>query len=446
MNRWLQILTFMLGGVLLFGCEDKPSSHPPAPAPVLATPSAVLFKDPIGPELTELPTEALALWRSADGRPTPLVLLSKHPFLSPVPAELRERAIALAQGGDRQTLKKHGSINRLDPVILTQQALSAAIEAGLIERIVWFFPFQEPLDQLDLESFRNQITAANFLTPEEAARLTLENGVFTGTVRKIPLNIVHPKAIRSNDSAVLSFASPPVVHFDLSYLRGLYVDSVKTAPYDMLRETIAMLDVFNLRPRAAVFTPRTEEGEISLDARFLIHDVMQVVENPAMMDAPMPEVWKQRAEALQLKTMLQREDAAKLIVKAAQDHPRDPGVLYDLMNLRMKNDQLDEARKILDTIVALEPGYVYSYLEMATFFVNNQRFERVEPLLLKAAGYYPDNPFIRINLAQLYLQRNQPEKARPLIDQLRALDWSPHYHAPAQPGLDALAEQLIHPQ
>lgn len=444
----MRILTLFFIPLLLLACQkqDQPQQvqTPVAPSAVKqsAEQSAILFKDPITPQLTELPAEALALWRAEDGRATPLVLLSEQPFLAPLPAALRERAVTLARSGDRPTLKKYGGINRLDPVILTRQALSAAIEAGLIERIVWFFPFQEPIDLLDLESFRLQITAADFLTEEEAVRLTLENGIFTGTVRQVPLKIIHPKASRTALQEALRLVSPPVVHFDLSYLRGLYVDSVKTAPYDLLRETIAMLDALALQPRVVVFTPRTEEGDISLDARFLLRDLMQVVGNPAMMDAAMPDAWKARAEVLQLNTMLQREEAGNLVVKSAQAYPQDPSFLYDLMNLRMKNDRFDDAEKILDEIVALEPGYAYGYLEMATFFVNNRRFERVEPLLRKAAAHYPDNPFIAVNLAQLYLQQNQPEKARPLIDRLLPLPWSPTYHAPAKPGLEALAEQL----
>lgn len=400
------------------------------PSPTSAR-EAALLRQSAEPAVFELPTEALPLWREQKKERPALVLFSFDPFLKPIPGELKERALALARSGSRQEIDMRGSLNRPDPVILPTQVLSAALEAGYFSRIYWVFPSKVNPSQLNLPTFRKQMTESGYLTKKEAEALTLENGVYRGTVRGIPFSTAHWQRLDA-------VKGPMVVHIDLSFFKGLYDNEVKTPLYDLLHETAVSLRETGWQPLAVSLSYSVRDGAISIDTRFLLRHLADIFRRPAILDEEMPETWKRRAEALYAADMYSDNKKIELYSANAAKAPKDPAVVYDLFQGHFLAKKIDPALEALDRAVALDPGYAAAWLDLAQMAVKDGKPEIALKLLGKAASVYPADPFIQMQRADLLLQADRKQEALPIIERLKTLSWSKTYHSEIPPLIERM--------
>lgn len=439
----MRILCLLFIPLLLLACQKQEEPLPVQPSPVAsapspsAEPSAVAAKIPAPwpTQQVELAPAALPLWRStADEGPT-LVLFGFDPLLKPLPEDLRERAVELVRNGDAEALHKHGSYFRVEPVILPNQTLSAAIDGGLFSKICWVFPSKAEPGKLDLELFRKQMLDGGFFTPAEAAQLKLDGGIFSGTLRGLPFQAAHYGLLPA-------LVGPLVVHVDLSFFQGLYESEVKTPLYDLIHQTANALLQSGWQPRVTTLSYSTLEGEIALETRFVMSNLAAVLNDPALLRNDLPQAWKLRAEALYAADMFSESKKLEIYRQAADLAPSDASAQYDLFQHHFLGQRLDQALEVLDRTVALDPGYAAAYLALADLARKEQQLPIALDLLTKAKPFFPHNPFVDLQRAELLLMRGDRNEGLALLEALRVAPWSRHYHADLPKEIAALHDQV----
>lgn len=416
---------------LLFGCDDKKTSPSVAPAaatgaasaqqPTSVPATAAVFDSPIEPELFEQPTDSLVLWRQFGASKPTLVLLSFDPFLQPLSPELRGEAVTLAITGSAAELSARARIFRANPALLPTQTVSAALDAGLFSRLCWVFPSTVKPEDLTLELFRQQMTEAKFFSEAEASSLKLSDGIFSGTLRGIPFQAIHPWALPKLEG-------PLLLHIDLSYFRGLYKDTVTTPIYQLLHQTATALRESGWQPEAVTLSFSTEEGAVSLDTRFLLRDLATLLRQPELLDGEPPQHWNQRAEAFYGVDVFTAEKMLELVEKMVAVAPEDPSVQYDHYTTLLAAKKLEPAVAALDRAVAGDPGYAYAYAELAQIAIKDRNAEAALELLKKASAGYPDNPFIPLQMADVSIGSGNPQEALKILKSLKQRTWSKSYH------------------
>lgn len=437
----MRILCFVIIPFLLLACQkqEEQTQIPTPPAQTQRTEMAVGEAGVFQPLRVELAAAALPFWREFQNLKPALVLMSFDPFLKPIPADQTQRAVELVQQGSADDFARHGSYFRADPVILPNQTLSAAIDAGLFSKIYWVFPAKITPEQLDLAKFCEQMIEAGFFTAEEAAALTLKEGSIFGTLRGLPIEAIHYLAFPDVDE-------PMVLHIDLSYFQGLYDNEITTPLYDLIHQTGTTLNRSGWKPLVTTLSYSTMEGEIALETRFVISNLADILANPSMLDAEsMPATWDLRAKGLHAADMFTESKKRELYREAAELAPTDPTTLYDLFQAQFVAKELDQALTTLDRAVALDPGYAATYLALADMALKDSNAPITLKLLTKAKPYFPYNPFIDLQRADLLLQKGESKAAIELLEALKKEHWSSIYRSEMPGVIDNMLQAALHP-
>lgn len=397
-----------------------------------ATPRA-LFKEPVEPHVFELASAALTTWRDhAAAKPT-LVLFSTHPFLGPLRSENKASIRKSVLTTPAVELIRASRLQTANPVFISPQAVSVAIEAGLIGELVFVQPTTQKASAASLSAFQQNAFASGFLTEKEALGLRLTNGVIHGTVRGIPFRCVHPDSLPA-------ISQPVIVHIDLSYFMDIFVNDVKTPVYNLLYQTARNIRDAGWPAVAITLSYSNQEAEFSLDTRFLISNLATILVNPTLLDGGTPPSWQLRSDARLARAMFNATIADDLTTRAVEVSPDDADALYALSQLKLAQRQIDEAFTLLDHAVKLDPGYALAYLQLAETAVDLGQWDKAEALFGKARQHLSDNPFIDISLAELLIRRTRGKEARALLAPLQQQHWSTLFHAKVP---DLLREMLV---
>jgi len=420
--------------LFLFACEQPEQNLQPQQIEKPTTSNSGLFHQPIEPIMLELPSEALAHWRIETAEKPALVLFSFDPLLkSPDPA-LQQQARELAQHGSAEQLRRHGSFNSAEPVILPIQTVSAALDAGLFSKLYWVFPSKVDAANLELEFFREQMLEKELMTAKEAAALTLEDGIYRGTLRGFPFAAIHHQKLSE-------IPEPLVLHIEMGFFRGLYDNEIKSPLYTLLRDTALNIWQQGWQPLATTLSYSTAEGAISLDVRFVLSNFAELLRNPSLLDAEMPTEWQIRSEALYAGDMYSEAKKIELAKQIVQQAPESAAAHFDHFRALFLSKQLQPSLDALAEAVKRDPGYAASYLELAQMALQDGNIEMGMALLSRAEEQFPENPFIRLQKAYLLTTTGQIDEAEQLLAKLPQ-QWSPVYHQDI-PGKIAEIRQLI---
>lgn len=433
----LTILSLVFA-TLFFGCEQKAETtnvvSPTRQTIALELPSTKkIFEEPGKSHLFELPSEALQVWRHVKSVKPPLVLFSIHPFLDPVVNQLQSGITDLIGTGQADDFYKRGSYFRADPLLLTTQTVSAAIDNELFSEIIWVLPTRSSVGELSLETFQKQVTDAGFLTGPEAEQLVLSDGVFRGKIRSLPFRAVHPDRIPA-------IPVPVVIHFDTGFFKGLFKNEVATPLYDLVHLTVMRIMQSDLNVLAATFSYSTEEEAFSPDVRFLITDLAQMVENSKLIQK-MPESWKLHAEAMYVGNMYMTSKARETIEAAFVADPDNPGVIFALARVRFQQGRPEEALTLIDKAVEFDPGYAIAYRLLAEKALANNQPGKALDFQRELINYYPENPFMKLSEVDTLIKLGRPEEAVRVLQELEKLPWSPVFHPTAKQDLNKMAER-----
>jgi len=420
----------------LIGCEGKKGDTALYTGPT-ETPSStalkVPFKDPIEPVLYELTTGSLATWRDYIRYKPTLLLFSTHPLLDPLPEGRRTLITELLRNGSSDEVVRRACALTSDPAILPPEAVSAAVDNGIFSELVIILPNLKKPEEVNLDELRSRATRAGFISEEEAMGLSLTDGIVTGTVRGLPLRFVHPDRLPQ-------IPGPVILHIDLGYFKDMYINEIKTPAYEMLYQFATNVKDADLKTLATTMSFSNLEVGFSLESRFLIRDLAAILRKPKLLDGGTSPSWTLRSQALYARSMFSESRARELTAKAAQSNPEDAAAHYALSLDLLKQNHEYEAFAALDKSVAIDRGYGLEYLELAARGKEIGRTEKSIELLQKAANTFPDNPFIRRELAHQLIQIGRVKEARPLIDELLQLTWSEAFYPDIPPLLEQMEE------
>lgn len=415
--------------ILLPGCKDKPETatgtggavkaEQPRPTPL---PTVHLLQQPLEPTVVELPTDALPTWRETSGNKSVLVLLSQDPLLAPLPAQLHDDTLQLVNTGSRKDFAARATPFTASPLLLPSMAVSAAIEAGYFSRVVWVLPAKVAVGEMSLETFRQQLRGLGAIDEAEAASFVQDTpGVFSGKVRGLPFQAVHPDALPT-------IAEPVVLHLDLSFFQPLYSGEIKTPLYPLLLQTLDRLRQKNWQAAAATLSFSNLSGQIPLASRFVGLELPLFFRDPTLFDKPLPTNLDLRARALYLENFFKKEEVRELYLKMEQAAPDDPSVKYALYGMARQFKEGDKALDYLRQAVKLDPVYAMEYLFLAELAKEQQLPEQVLRMVILARDAFPDNPFLQLHVAEQMLALGQRDHAVKLLQELEKLPWSPIYY------------------
>ncbi|OGR36091.1 MAG: hypothetical protein A2091_10755 [Desulfuromonadales bacterium GWD2_61_12] len=322
-----------------------------------------------------------------------------------------------------------------NPAFLPPQTLSLAIAAGLFSEIVYVMPTTQKISEFSLVDFQKRSVTYGFFTESEAAALTLQNGVIGGTLRGIPFRCVHPDALPK-------ISAPTILHVDLGYFNDMFVNEVKTPSYGLLHNLMTSVRNQEYPVLAATLSYSNQEAGFSLDSRFMISNIAEVLRNPALLSGNTPPSWTLRADALYASTMFSKSKAEELTERAAKESPDDPAALHALALLLFRRNQPDQAFVVLDRAVALDKGYALEYSELAERGKELGQWAKSIELLQKATECFPENDFVKIRLVDALIQRGRVKEARPILSELLKRPWSDTYHKGVPELLNGMSEAV----
>lgn len=417
--------------------EEPPTKEvavQPAPAPAPAM-TVNLMQEPIEVKLVETPIQALDAWRQHAALKPTLLLFARDPFLQPIPEKLLASSLKLIQQGNSADFAAQTAVNSPAPTLLPKMALTAALQAGLFSKVVWVYPTSTPLEQLDPKLFRQQLIDSGATTVDEAHSFTLFEGVFSGKVRGVPFDAVHPSAI----TRLASVTGQTITHIDLGFFGPLYKDELKTPLYPLLYSFFKDLRGLNLKTSAATLSYSNLSGDRPLAIRFLGPDIATLINSPEMLSEPFPERWKQRSDTLYLPNFLQNDEVLNRYLALETANPEDSSVKYGLYQINRELKDGTKALGYLKEAVALDPVYALEYLQLVSVAKEQGRPLQALKMLLLAEQAMPDNPFIGLRLAALLIEIDHNEQAIKILEKLQKLKWSKVYF----PGMEAQLETML---
>ncbi|PLX80249.1 MAG: hypothetical protein C0616_08690 [Desulfuromonas sp.] len=381
-----------------------------------------LFVNAIDPIVVELPGDAVPYWQAvADESPLPLIVLSLHPLLQPIPESAEKRALNLARNGTPEDFQKLGRFSNSDPVLLPIQSVRVTVDSGMFKRLGWVFPTRSPIEDIDPNTFRQQMKTLGFLSVENAAALKYTSGIFNGKISGYDFSVYHPGAIGHQPD-------PVIVHFDLSYFKGIYKNPVSTPIYGLLHQTASAIRAAGWNVKLVTLSFSTENQAVSLEVRFLMAALAEMVRNPDLLETGLPPAWEKRAQAMYAGAMYMESDAKKLIRAAAESYPDDAAALYDMAMLSLQQGDNQGGIDFLDEAVRLDSGYASAYPMLASRSAETGNFQQALEFGQKAKSFFPDNAFIDIGMVESLVALERFPEAREKLIMLEKLDWSTEYH------------------
>lgn len=425
------LLALLTLALILCGCDKKapePTAAVLAPKELLKVP----FRDPVIPQLFELPSGALSVWRKFGKYQPALMILTSHLLLDPIADSHRAGIDELLRSGTDAEIIRRGQLTVADPAFYSSEVVSIGIEKQLFSEIILVIPTTVDKDKVSLTDFQAQLINSNFLTKKESQSLTLQDGVISGTIRGIPLRIAHPDALPQIDK-------PIILHVDLGYFKNMYIDEVKTPLYALLFQMASKIRDKGYQALAVTMSfSHREIFDYSLETRFMLRDLAELLRNPQTLAGSIPRSWTLRSAALYARIMFLENKAKELTAQAAMADPSDPAAVYMQALELLQQKRLQEGFTALDRAVALDPGYGLAYEQLATHGLEIGQQGRSIELLNKAVKIFPENPFLRLDLADLLIQGGQGAKALPLLENLSRLPWSKTFYSNIPAQLEAM--------
>ena len=431
-NLFLISVCFLL---LLSGFKQAPEPSKVAPGQEIPSSMRVPSLGVIKENLVEQPAQVLSIWRQFQEKRPTLVLLSQNPFLQPVPDSLSKAVTTLIQEGSAEALAEKTSSANPAPLLLPSMAVSSALQSSLFAKVVWVFPTISPIDQLDIDTFRQQLLDYGAINPQEAQNLNKFDVGFSGTIGGVPFQAVSIDTLPDLDG-------PIVLHIDLGYFKPIYKGEIKTPLFPLLYETCRSLQGNGWATVSKTISYSTEDGSLPLAVRFIGPTLGVLLENPGMLDKPLPANWQRQASALYLPNFYLTKEERNQYLAMEADLPESPAVKYALYQVNRKLNQGDKALDYLSRAVALDPGYAIEYLTLANDAKEKNLLDQSVRMLNLAAQSRPDDPFITLQLAIHLNLHGQNDVAGQLVEELQQLPWSSVYY-PTMPGTLASLSEAI---
>ncbi|MCM2265739.1 MAG: hypothetical protein NDI73_11175 [Desulfuromonadales bacterium] len=415
-----------------------------APAPS-AAPTIEPAAPPAGPAVFmergitlirgETLADALPVWRRFAAQKPALLLLSNDPALLPPPNELLPRTATLMASGTDEALRAAGNPQQPAPLFLPVMSVDLALRQGWLRELIWAFPLPDPAQEVKLDKLREQMSNNRLIDAEEAASLQLDGKVFSGRLRGMPFRAAGLPDLPKLDG-------PLIVHIDLSYLQKLYKNEIATPVIPLAGSVLQQLKERRLPVLAVTFSYNHADGNIPMNVRFLGDFISALTEKPERLGQPLPKRWAAQKDILYLENFFQKDEIRKLVEQQAQDSPKTAWVLYNRYHTAGLFKETGPALANLAHTVALDRMYGLEYLTLAQRAFDNKAPDQALKMMRMAAATFPEDPFIKLQTAQLAMENGDKETARQLIRELQKLPWSSVYYPDMPKYLEGFLAEL----
>jgi len=385
--------------------------------PLIAT---NLLNEPTPVYRFETTAEALSVWRRAKERPT-LLLLSNNPHLTPVPEEFRKKASILINNAKAEYLALASTDRNPAPLIFPGMAVDAAMRNGWFNNLAWALPVRDPSMEVSLEKFTEQLSQSGIANEEEQSSIELTERTFHGYLRNTPFRAAALPILQG-------LQQPVIVHIDLSYFQPLYKNEIATPLLDIVFNTLATLKKMHLQTLAVTFSYGHLDSKIALDVRFLGDIIAYLIEDPARLDRPIPVNWQRQRDSLYLSNFFKKEEVRELFLAQEKESPNEPWIKFNLYRSAAEHKEGTKALDYLAKAVALDPLYALEYSELSNMAYEKQRPDKALRMLKLASEAFPQDPFIKLQIAKLANEVGEQEYALEMLNKIRNLEWSDYYY------------------
>ncbi len=384
-----------------------------------------LLNEPTPVHVFESTAEALTIWRQgAQEKPT-LLLLSNNPHLTPVPKELRRAAVILVNNAKPEDIQLASTDRNPSTLILPGMATDIALRSDWFREIAWALPLRDPTVVLDLQKFKDQLINAGIASEVELETFTLNEQILNGSLRGVPMRAAALPLIKDLDG-------PVIVHIDLSYFQPIYKNEIATPLLDIIFQTIQTLKKMRLETLAVTFAYGHRDSQIALDVRFLGEIISYLIEDPLRLDKDIPLNWQRQRDALYLANFFQKDKIRELHEAQEKDEPESAYIKFNLYRSAAEHKEGAKALDYLAQAVKLDPMYALEYLDLSNMAYEKKRPDQALRMLKLAAEVFQEDPFLKIQMAQLASELGQKEMSLKLVEALRDLEWSTIYYPQMQ--------------
>ncbi|GEM_PF-1218373 len=432
MLRWLLLLCMLL---LQTACnpyndQERPTSPVLNPNGIFVNvrtdteplTTTTLLGEPTTVYRFETMAAALSVWRRAAAEQPTLLLLSNNPHLQPVPEELRKQVSTLVNTADVVDIALAGSDRNPEPLLLSGMTVDAALRNGWFRELAWVLPLRDQELKLSLDKFSAQLKEAGIADAQEATSLTLNGRSFHGSIRGTNFTAAALAELKE-------LQQPVVVHIDLSYFQPLYKNEIATPMLDIIFNTLMTLKKMQLKTLAVTFSYGHLDNQISLDVRFLGEIITELIENPVLLDQPIPLNWQRQRDALYLGNFFQKEKVRELYEAQEQEAPDKAWIKFNLYRSASAHKEGGKALELLAQAVSLDHLFALEYIELSKRAYASERPDEALRMLKLASDSFQNDTFIKLQMAQLAAENGKQQEALRLLKQLNKLQWSEVYYA-----------------
>jgi tetratricopeptide (TPR) repeat protein len=228
----------------------------------------------------------------------------------------------------------------------------------------------------------------------------------------------------------------------MSYFKNLYKNDIATPLLHLVFQTLTELRERRVPVLAVTFCYGNLDERIALDVRFVGDLIAALFAQPSMFTQPVPVNWERQGQILTLYNLFQKEKARELAVAQENDLPDAAWVKFNLYQAAAAHKEGGKALAYLGEAVRLDKIYALEYLNLAEMAYDKQRPDEALRMLKLAGETFPDNPGIRLQIAQLNAELGDSKTALHIVRQLQLLPWSSVYQAPIPAYLQGFAEFL----
>jgi predicted Zn-dependent protease len=112
-----------------------------------------------------------------------------------------------------------------------------------------------------------------------------------------------------------------------------------------------------------------------------------------------PDHFEARMELAFFLTQDAPAEAAEQLERLRERHPDNVQVRFALAHLRRSLGQLDQARQLLDELLAAQPKHLLALVERGRVALDAEQFDKAEQLFRRAFAQAPDDPAVNLALS-----------------------------------------------
>ena len=261
--------------------------------------------------------------------------------------------------------------------------LILAHRLGILRNVYWAIPTFGSMDNASLSDLKKLLYGTRKFDPSEVDRLRIDPPNIKGTLSGVPVTIGSLKDFPPPESAW-------VLGIDLGFFPALYKNPVASSYSGLLA---AFAEWLRKRPppapSLAVIAWSNNGDHLPISLRFLGRWLRELLEHPALLEAPPPKTWALKEEALHLEYFEQYDEAKSTYLAILRERPDDPDAHYSLGMLLLGEGDIDAAIGSLSRAYRFDRAYIAGFVKAANLLERSGRPNDSLKVLNAAASLSP---------------------------------------------------------